>query len=104
MAHDVHDPHHASPADGSKERPGTSASSAVWFVLILVGLFIAAINFISVSGGDEGHTEKTGAVESSKEASSNQTLHGETGEGRPDATPIQHGADGPHSEGNGQPH
>jgi hypothetical protein len=55
----------------------------MWFVLILVGLFIAALNFINVMGHEEqGH--------SNQEATSSQTLKGETGLGRKDADTTQH--------------
>lgn len=51
MSHDTH--HHAAPVDN---RPGSSFTSSIWFVLLLAGLFIAAINFVDVmSHSDGGH-------------------------------------------------
>ncbi len=49
MAHDTH--HH-----GADERPSVVPfKSAFWLVLILVGLYIASLNFIEVeSKGEEG--------------------------------------------------
>ena len=55
MAHDTHN-------HGAEERPSVVPfKSAFWLVLILVGLYIASLNFIEVeSKGDEGEKgEKT---------------------------------------------
>lgn len=50
MAHDTHQ-HHS-----TENKPKTALNSSFWFVLILAGLFIAAVNFINVmSHDDEGH-------------------------------------------------
>jgi hypothetical protein len=51
MSH--HDAHHAAP----KIKPQTAGKYSMWFVIILAGLFIAAINFVNVMGHDaeEGH-------------------------------------------------
>src|ERR1044071_6189905 len=43
--------HHAEP------KSKTSFSASFWFVLILVGLFIASVNFVSVMGHEEGGHE-----------------------------------------------
>ena len=101
-----HEPAHVHDAD---KTPKTASSSSLWVALILVGLFIAAVNFISVSGtaeegGHGGGHEKEGAVMPTREATSNQTLSGETGVGRPHADTTQyHGSNAPaeeaHSEG-----
>ncbi|OSZ78538.1 hypothetical protein CAP35_09895 [Chitinophagaceae bacterium IBVUCB1] len=55
MAHEAHHDNHAQ-ADA---KPTTSFRSAYWFVVILVFLFVAAVNFVSVMGHDEeaGHGE-----------------------------------------------
>ena len=47
-----HETHHSHTSDKS---PKTSYTSAFWFVVILVGLFIGAVNFVNVMGHDEGH-------------------------------------------------
>lgn len=52
----------------------TAFRSSFWVVLILVGLFIAALNFMSSMSHGGGHE--------AKEASSNSTLKGETGLGK----------------------
>jgi hypothetical protein len=79
----------------SDNRPTTSFKSSFWFVLILVGLFIAAVNFVNVMGHeDEGHGQQThGATQSlhpTNEATSSQTLQGETGTGIHAADTTQH--------------
>lgn len=53
MAHEAHHDNHA-PAE---VKPTTSFRSAYWFVIILVFLFVASVNFVSVMGHDEeaGH-------------------------------------------------
>jgi len=51
--------HEAATTHDHNEEPRskTSMSASFWFAIILVGLFIAALNFISVMGHDsaEGH-------------------------------------------------
>lgn len=71
MSHDhTHDTHaHATPDNA----PKTSLNSSFWFVLILVGLFISAVNFVSMSseGGHEehggGHSTEAHATEATHE-------------------------------------
>jgi hypothetical protein len=70
--------HHDSHSDEVKSK--TAFKSSFWFVIILVGLFIAALNFINVMGSEEGHHGAAGGNET-KEATSNETLKGETGLG-----------------------
>lgn len=70
--------------------PATSFGSSFWFVVILVGLFIGAVNFVSVMGSTEeghateGHKTEHGpaVVAPNREATSSQTLEGETGTGK----------------------
>jgi hypothetical protein len=75
-----HNTHHHDDSHSSGElKSKTAFRSSFWFVLILVGLFIAALNFIEVMGhGEEGHEghEKM-------EATSSETLKEESGLGRP---------------------
>ncbi len=78
--HSTH--HHDSDTSGGELKSKTAFRSSFWFVLILVGLFIAALNFIEVMGhGEEGHKNH--------EATSNGTLKGETGLGREDEDTTQ---------------
>ncbi|RYE21515.1 MAG: hypothetical protein EOP51_15445, partial [Sphingobacteriales bacterium] len=51
MSHEAHhDTHHP------ENKPEVSFRSSVWLVIILAGLFVAAVNFVSVMGHDEeGH-------------------------------------------------
>lgn len=46
MSHDTH--------NTDNGRPGSSLTSSVWFMLIVAGLFIAAVNFVSVMSHDDG--------------------------------------------------
>jgi hypothetical protein len=64
----------------------TAFVSSFWFVIILIGLFIGALNFINVMGhSNEGHENQ--------EATSSQTLKGETGLGREeDGHAAEHGS------------
>ncbi|MBS1772204.1 MAG: hypothetical protein JST82_05045 [Bacteroidetes bacterium] len=60
MAHETHHDNNHSKGDN----PQTSFRSSFWFVLLLVLVFIAAVNFVNVMGHDEGgegeaHHEKT---------------------------------------------
>lgn len=48
MAHETHE-HHS-----TENKPKTALNSSFWFVVILAGLFIAAVNFINVMSHDEG--------------------------------------------------
>jgi hypothetical protein len=85
-----HETHHQ-----TDNRPGTSFKSSFWFVIILVGLFIAAVNFVNVMGhDDEGHAapshEGHGATIPTREATSSSTLEGETGIGRTADDTTQH--------------
>jgi hypothetical protein len=77
---------------------GTAFRSSFWFVVILAGLFIAAVNFVDVMGHDEesehgsGHTtEAVHGGATHEEATSNQTMEGETGLGKP----AEHSTQGP---------
>jgi hypothetical protein len=73
--------HEASTTHHSHEEPRSKSSSGAsfWFAIILIGLFIASLNFIGAMGGNH---ETGGHV--NKEATSNQTLKGETGLGKPE--------------------
>jgi hypothetical protein len=84
--HDTHGTHHDVPANFQSR---TSFSSAFFFVAILAGLFIAGVNFARVMGNDDegGHgatTEhSTEHTVPTREATSSQTMEGETGVGKP---------------------
>ncbi len=57
MSHETH-------TDANTETTKTqiSFSSSFWLVVILVGLFVAALNFIPAMSEKEGHGEKTEAT------------------------------------------
>ena len=85
--------HHDSHSDEIKSK--TAFKSSFWFVIILVGLFIAALNFINVMGSEEGHHGAAG--HETKEATAGETLKGETGLGvTKDDTTQFHGAAAAH--------
>lgn len=111
MSHDTHhDAHHHAPVD---TKPTTSFTASFWFVIILAGLFIAAVNFVGVMSHDsEGGHEANHNTEASheaghegtREATATGTLEGETGVGVDAGSSNQHhgegaAADSAHMEG-----
>lgn len=55
-----HDTHHKV----EDKKPGSSFTSSIWFMLIMAGLFIAAVNFVGVMSHDEGgHGEEAHGTE-----------------------------------------
>ncbi len=82
MAHETHheEGHHHHDTEAT---PKISLFSAFWFVLILVGLFVAAINFVSVESksGEEEHA----ATEQHHEGATE--VHGEAHEVTPTTAP-----------------
>jgi hypothetical protein len=46
MSHESH--------QSTENKPKTALSASFWFVLILAGLFIAAVNFVNVMSHDDG--------------------------------------------------
>ncbi len=76
MAHETHN-------DTSTERSKSQVSftSSFWLIVILVGLFIAALNFISVMGhGEEGKEGKEGKTEEMHGAKHEEAEHKEAKE------------------------
>lgn len=88
MAHDTHHDTHGTHHDVSdRTQSRTSFASAFFFVVILAGLFIAAVNFVKVMGHDDegghGTEHSTEHTVPTHEATSSQTMEGETGVGKP---------------------
>ena len=50
-----HGTHHHDADHSGEIKSKTAFKSSFWFVIILVGLFIAALNFINVMGHQEDH-------------------------------------------------
>ncbi|MEO6832202.1 MAG: hypothetical protein ABI378_07380 [Chitinophagaceae bacterium] len=51
-----HDTHQGEAENADRKKSKSSFRSSFWFVIILVGLFIGALNFIkAMSHGEEGH-------------------------------------------------
>jgi len=98
MAHEVHND-----APQQEKKSVVSFRSSFWFVIILVGLFIAALNFVNVMSNDNGEGNKVSdvpkPVEAPMEATSSQTLAGEKGNGvaEDSATKAQLSTDTTHS-------
>lgn len=94
MAHETHHDSHGHHHIDADTRPTSSTRSAFWFVLILAGLFIAAVNFVGVMSHDEegGHSEipPAGAVHEPQKATVNMTLPGEDGLGKDDEHTTQY--------------
>jgi hypothetical protein len=68
MSHDTHEHHHESHND----KPVLEFKSAFYFVIILAGLFIAAIGFVKSMSHDEGGHDAHGAQHT-------ETTHGHDG-------------------------
>lgn len=56
-----HEAHHEEP----KNKPQAAGKTSFWFVLILICLFVAAVNFVNIMGNDseEGHEGAEHATE-----------------------------------------
>ena len=52
MSHEAH-------STSTQQSPSTSFNSALWFVIVIVVLFVSAVNFISVMGGTHEEKEAT---------------------------------------------
>lgn len=81
----AHEAHHGAPSEQSKSV--VSFKSSFWLVIILVGLFIAALNFIKVMGegheGKEGHhTEAAAHGEGQEAKEADNTPHATEGHGK----------------------
>ena len=85
MAHETHHDAHQQ----ETKKISSNFSSSFWFVIIVVGLFVAAVNFVGVMSHDDGghgahgeaHEAPAHPVIPTREATSSQTLEGETGMG-----------------------
>lgn len=96
MSHEAHhDTHH----HVEDPKPTTSFRASFWFVIILAGLFIAAVNFVSVMSHDEGGHEGGHATEhatghethaTGHEANSNESHATEVQKEETGATPSAH--------------
>ncbi len=49
-----HESHHGTAHHPAENKSRIALNSAFWFVLILAGLFIAAVNFVAVMSHDDG--------------------------------------------------
>lgn len=58
------------------EKTNVPSSSALWAVLIFVGLIIAAINFVQAESKDEGHGGHGEAVEHHEAGATHEAVEG----------------------------
>lgn len=92
MSHETHN----EASHGKEKTSATSMRSSFWLVVILAGLFIAALNFVEVeSAGGEGEGHQTEAVEGHEGAA---TMHGEEHAAPATEGHMEHAADSSHSE------
>ena len=68
-----HDTHHTT----TDKRPGSSFTASIWFMLILAGLFIAAVNFVKVMSHDDGGHGEEHATEHAAPAHHDAETHHE---------------------------
>ncbi|HXS37366.1 MAG TPA: hypothetical protein VN721_11745 [Flavipsychrobacter sp.] len=85
MTQETH--HHSEPGTPQERKSILSFRSSFWFVVIIVGFFIAALNYVNIMSNDNGEGNKISdvpkPVESPMQATSSQTLAGEKGQGEP---------------------
>jgi|GEM_PF-1716122 len=67
-----HDTHHGQTAENKAK---ISFGNSFWLVIILVGLFIAALNFVQAESGSEGHGD--GHEPAHHEAQHHEATHNE---------------------------
>ncbi|MEI8279867.1 MAG: hypothetical protein WCG87_08880 [Bacteroidota bacterium] len=53
---------HETQQHSTENKPRTALTSSFWFVIVLVGLFIAAVNFVKVMSNSEEEGTKTEAT------------------------------------------
>jgi hypothetical protein len=76
-----HEEHHDTHHQAAETKPTTSFRSSVWFMIILAGLFVAAVNFVNVMSHDEGEghgehgTEHVEAVTTHEAAAGHEEAH-----------------------------
>jgi hypothetical protein len=83
----AHDTHNPDIENSGELKSKTSFKASFWFVIILVGLFIAALNFIKVIGND--HEEGHGGP--GAEHATEHSAPGHEGHAPGDTTPDLHG-------------
>ncbi len=102
MAHEAHHDNHAS----TEAKPTSSFRAAYWFAIVMVFLFVASINFVSVmshdeeAGHGEHHTEATAAgheATGGHEATHEEATHeAAPAEGHAADTDAHHAAEAAH--------
>jgi hypothetical protein len=91
MSHETH----SEGAHGKEFQSTTSMRSSFWLVVILAGLFVAALNFVEIEGkSSEGEGHQTEAVEGHEGAA---TMHEEHAAPAAEGN-MEHTADTTHTE------
>jgi len=71
MSHDTHTGHDK---ETERRKSKTSLSSSFWFIVILVVLFVSALNFVNVmSNDDEGEKKETSKTEAPAATENNKS-------------------------------
>jgi hypothetical protein len=72
------------------EKTNVPSSSALWAVLIFVGLIIAAINFVQAENTGEGHGGHGEAIEHHEAGADHEAIEGQAGhEATTEAAPAE---------------
>lgn len=71
MGHDTHQ------QDTTTKTPKVSSTSAIWLVIIVILLFVSAVNFVNVMGHDEegGHGEAHTTEQNAHDATNHNSTH-----------------------------
>lgn len=98
MSHEAH--HHSEP----KVKPQAAGKPSLWFSAIILGLFIAAVNFVNVMGhDDEGHEAGHGTEEihttqgaTHIEATPQENIAGDPAHRQTEQADVPHEENAPH--------
>jgi|GEM_PF-5572038 len=90
MSNETHsEAHHEDHGQTERAKSKTSFQSSFWFVIIRVGLFIAALNFVSASSHDKGEAAEKAEIK----AESPAQVQTENDKARLDTANVKHGKD-----------
>ncbi len=90
MSNETHsEAHHEDHGQVERAKSKTSFQSSFWFVIILVGLFIAALNFVNVASHEKGEEAEKGEMKAETPAQ----VQSENDKARLDTANVKHGRD-----------
>ena len=90
-----HGTHHHEAENADRNKSNSSFRSSFWFMLILVGLFIGALNFIQVMGHGSAHEAEAHTQTEAHQATEIQTAPESS---TPAPSDTSHGTEEPASE------